>query len=285
MLWALLAIISGFCDATIFAILKRLKSVDKTLLIWTQHVFSIPFLFIILYFFMPKSINGFVYPLAAVNSIILIITLRLLIRAFQSANLSLTIPLLSLTPLFLLVTSWVMLGETPNSFLGYGGIMLIVVGTYVLNFSNKGILGPFIVIYSNVGCRSALGAAFLMSIMGNMFKIGILNSNAIYYILLINLMISLFLLPYIIKKIKKTMVQIKNNLKDVFILGVAKLVMEVTAGIALTFAIVPFVISLKRSSVLFGMAYSYFLFKEKHIQGRLLGAVVMLAGAIMIIIS
>jgi len=180
-----------------------------------------------------------------------------------------------------------MVRETPNSYLGYGGIILIVIGTYILNLdsSNKSFLGPFKALFRSIGAKCALGAAFIMSIMANMFKIGILNSNVVFYIVLVNLMISIFFIPYIIKKLDKIVFQIKSRLKEVVILGIAKTIMEISAGFALVYAIVPYVISLKRSSILFGMGYSYFMFKEKHIKGRLLGAVVMLSGAVMIILS
>jgi uncharacterized membrane protein len=57
------------------------------------------------------------------------------------------------------------------------------------------------------------------------------------------------------------------------------------AGLALLTAIVPYMISLKRSSVIFGMAYSHFFFREENVKFRLLGAVIMLIGAVLIVVS
>jgi len=102
MLWIFLSILAGLGDATLYALMKKIKGMGGMLVVWAQYAFSIPFLVLALILFFPKNIDANVYAIGFFNAIILIVTMRLLFRAFQSSNLSLTIPLLSFTPLFFL---------------------------------------------------------------------------------------------------------------------------------------------------------------------------------------
>jgi drug/metabolite transporter (DMT)-like permease len=286
MLWIFLSLLSGFFDATIYAYMKRLKHLDEIVLLWVQYLFSVPFLIPLLFFFMPDAIDSRVYAIGIVNAILLMLATWALARAFQSTNLSMAIPLVSLTPLFLLITSAIMVKEFPTP-LGYVGIVLTVMGTYVLNLkeSKNGILGPFIAMFTNPGPRYALLGAFLMSIMANLFKIGISYSNPLFYTLFIHTTISLVLLLVFIRKLKSTFLGIKGSAGHCIIMGFSNAAMSLTAGIALLTAIVPYMISLKRSSVLFGMFYSHHWFKEQNGRDVYMGALIMVIGAILIIMS
>lgn len=54
---------------------------------------------------------------------------------------------------------------------------------------------------------------------------------------------------------------------------------------AITLALVAYVISLKRLSTVFGVLWGKLLFKEKDFKDRLIGAVIMAAGVILIALS
>jgi len=51
---------------------------------------------------------------------------------------------------------------------------------------------------------------------------------------------------------------------------------------AVTMTLVPYVISIKRTSVIFSSLYGFFIFKERFIKTRLLGVVIMVAGVLLI---
>lgn len=287
MWWILLALLAGLGDATIYALMKHLRQMSGLLVVWIQYAFSLPFLYLLLVWFYPDTIQNQVWWLGVANAILLVIGMLLLFRAFKAANLSLTVPLLSLTPLFLLVTSTLMLGQAPVFPWGYGGVLLVVVGTYVLNMGDsKGDwLGPFKALFTNVGPRCALGMAIIMSVMANMFKLGQDASNPFFYSAYVHTVATLLLLPVVVFKAKEYWSQLREKPVIVGMLGFSSAFMTITAGLALLTAIVPYMISLKRSSVLWGMLYSHFLFKEQNIKGRLFGAGIMLAGAVMIVLS
>lgn len=66
------------------------------------------------------------------------------IKAIKISPLSLTLPMLTFTPIFLLLTSPLIVGEFP-SIIGVLGIILIVLGAYTLNIKDvkKGFFSPF----------------------------------------------------------------------------------------------------------------------------------------------
>jgi drug/metabolite transporter (DMT)-like permease len=75
---------------------------------------------------------GFIYFL--IVSIVLNSTAILLfLKSSKVTDISLAAPLLSFTPLFLIATSFLMLGEKASPY-GIAGILFIVTGAYLLNF-------------------------------------------------------------------------------------------------------------------------------------------------------
>lgn len=72
-----------------------------------------------------------------------IVALLLYMRALKVSPMSLTVPFLALTPVFMLFTSFLLLGELPSS-LGLTGILLIAAGAYLLNVhtSKRGLWQP-----------------------------------------------------------------------------------------------------------------------------------------------
>ncbi len=65
-------------------------------------------------------------------------------KAIKLSPLSITLPFLALSPIFMIFTSDFILGERLGKY-GIGGIILTVIGAYLLNVrdTRKGILEPF----------------------------------------------------------------------------------------------------------------------------------------------
>ncbi len=286
MLWILLSVLGGLGDATIYAFMKKLQNVDKILLVWVQHAFALPFIFLLLYFNFPSSINNNVYWLGAVNAVLLSVTTYLLAKAAQLSKLSISMPMLSMTPLFLLLTSYLMINEIPT-FFGVIGVFLIVIGAYAIHLRRyqKGFLTPIISLVKNKGSVLVLIAAFIMSIMANIFKIGILNSNVFYFSFVVYGFVSLFILPLMFIQLNKKISQLRNSFKSFLMLGASSTFMNITAGLAMAVAIVPYVIALKRSSVIFSILYGNFLFGEKNVFYALIGTSIMIIGGVLITLS
>ena len=107
-----------------------------------------------------------------------ILALILYQRAIKISPLSLTLPFLAFTPVFVVVTSFVLLKEIPdrNSLIG---IVLVFLGVYLLNIHDisKGFFEPFKSIKNENGARIMLIVAFLFSININFGKIMAIHSS------------------------------------------------------------------------------------------------------------
>jgi len=285
MLWAFLSIFSGLGDATVYAAMKKVKNLNQYIILFARYSIALVFLSLMLFFEkIPEISDGF-FPVLFLNSFILAISSYLIIRATQISPLSTSIPMLSFTPVFLIITSYLMLRELPTS-MGIIGILLIVIGAYTLNIHEhkKSFLEPFRALLKEKGTVMIFAVAFLYSISANLGKLGILYSDAIFFSFACYLVVTLFLFPLLFTKPVKKLRNIKKNLKYLIIMGIAAGIMMVASAIALKLAIVPYVISLKRFSVIFSVLFGYFLFKEEKIKERLIGAVIMLLGASLIIL-
>jgi len=103
-------------------------------------------------------------------------------RALQASDLSLTIPFITFTPIFLLFTSPWMVGEFPG-FLGFLGILLIVGGSYTLSIqgTHMSLLDPFLAMLKEPGPRRMLSVAAIYSLTSNIDKIGVQHSSPIFW--------------------------------------------------------------------------------------------------------
>lgn len=285
MLWAILSLAAGLGDATIFAITKKLKGVNKAIIIWMQVMIAAPFLLFFLSIYPPDKVGASTYVVGAVLGVMLIGNHYLLISAAQIGSLSLSMPLLSTTPLFLLFTSYVMLHEFPTMW-GIAGIVFIVVGAYVINIrkERKGFLAPFSLLLSSKGSQLALLAAFVMSIMANLFKIGILSSSPLFFSTLLHVYMATLMTLLVFVKYRRKINEIRKNAKLLTLLGLSTAFMSVTAAYANLLAIVPYVVSLKRSSAFFSILYGKFLFGEDHLMHAITGTAIMLVGGALIIL-
>lgn len=89
---------------------------------------------------MPAVQSGYLLPAAA--SVLLNIAANLLFfSALRNSQLSVTIPLLSLTPVFTALLAIPLLGEVPT-WRQWLGILLVVAGAFVLNLPEGGALSP-----------------------------------------------------------------------------------------------------------------------------------------------
>lgn len=281
-MWAVLSILSGLGDAIIFALMKKLKKVDSAIVVWVQFAFALPFLAVLLYLNYPEAISPNVYWIAIINGLLLILSTFLLLKAIHISKLSVSLPLISLTPLFLLIISYFLLGEVPTKF-GMAGVGLIVVGAYILNLKARhGLLMPFKSLLTVKGSFYVIIVAFIWSITASMFKMGINGSNAIYFTALVCFFASIMMIPLLARNFRLNINDIKSSFTALLCLGTASAFMFAASSYAMAHAIVPYVISLKRSSLIFSIFIGYFYFNERNIRNSLIGTLIMLAGGVLI---
>ncbi|HRT61203.1 MAG TPA: DMT family transporter [Syntrophales bacterium] len=205
-------------------------------------------------------------------------------KALKASPLSLTLPFLAFTPGFVIVTGWLVLGEKITAG-GFLGIVMIVTGSYVLNLSKvtSGFLGPFRAIVREPGSKLMLLVSFIYAFTSVIGKLAVLHSNpyvfgSLYNITLTALMVAL--IPF-----SRAADPVKEITKKPFaglMLGAAVSISVFSHFIAISMVQAAYMISIKRMSLLFGVLYGAWLFREERIMERLTGAVLMLIGAFLI---
>ena len=286
MLWAILSILSGFSTATSDALLKKhLVKANTMLVVWSRFAFASLFLLLLLPFVEIPKLDITFWVIALILVPLEIVALFLYVKAVQQSPLSLTLPFLAFTPLFLIPISYFLLGELPT-IIGIFGIVLIVAGSYALNFSHigKGILEPFKELFRNKGSLMMLAVAFIYSITSAISKIAVQRSNALFFSIFYTILILIVLSAFIFNKLIRNFNSIKNNVKGFAYSGFLYGLMILFHFIALSLVIVPYMIALKRTSSIFGVAYGWLMFKERKIAERMIGTLIMVFGVILILL-
>lgn len=287
MAWFIYSLSAALFVSITDALCKELLSQsDEYLVIWGKFAFAFPFLAgLFLYISFPILDPHFWY-LALVWVPLEILALILYIKAIKLSPLSLTIPFLAFTPLFLVFTGFFMLKEV-ISIQGLVGIFLIVLGSYFLNFHTvtTGLLGPFKAIVHEKGSWLMLIVSALFSINSILGKIAIQYSSPEFYSFLLVVIMTVFTFPLPLWKTKRLGRQIWKNKVILTWIGLTNAVMIFSHTKAVILTNVAYMISIKRLSLLFSVYFGYYFFHEKNIKERALGSCIMLAGAVMISLS
>lgn len=286
-MWLLLALLTAFFVSLqdIFG-KEAMKKVDVYVAAWSWMFFSLPFLCGSLFFQNIPPIKPPFWGALCVSTVILIFASILYFKAIRASDLSLSIPMMAFTPLFLLITSPVILGEFPGP-LGVLGIGFIVCGAYTLHFKekSKGYLEPFKCLIREKGPRYMLLVALLYSVGANIDKIGVRNSSPLMWITLLNFVLAGALGLIMLRKSTNIVQQIKSAWPLFVAIGFCNAVGLISQMTAIQMTLVPYLIAVKRTSVFMTALFGFFIFKEKGMRERLIGVVLMVLGVFIISFS
>ncbi len=285
--WVILALGAAFSLASSDALTKKaVKDQDEYLVAWTRLLFTLPVLGVLWFFIKIPEIDR-TFILAFFSALPLeIITVFLYIKALKTSPLSLTLPFLSLTPLFLIFSSSIIAGETiPVP--AQAGIMLIVTGGYMLNISTvrTGLLEPFRAIKKEKGSLYMIVVAFIYSITSSLGKVAIEHSSALFFGITYFTVLVILTAPLSLwfgrKNVKGFFLE--GKYKGVIIPGILYGLMIVFHMLSLDLTKVSYMISVKRLSLLIGVIYGHIFFKEKNFRERLLGTCLMFGGFVILV--
>jgi len=284
MLWLLFALIGALFRSLADLLSKRLlQDKDEYIVMWSRPAFAALILLLILLFTeIPKTDTTF-WLVVLIGAPINVIALLLYMRAIKISPLSLTIPMLGTSAIYILLVSYVLLGELP-SFIGLIGIITIVFGAYILGMDSnkKEFLAPFKSLVKEKGPVLMLVVAFIFSITATIGKVGMLHSNVVFFTFTYVTIMAIIFSIIIFCKSRKNFYQIKRNFFKFFLIGVLMVADFFFILFAFKYALVNYVISAKRASILFSTIFGFMFFKEKNIKERLLGAVIIIIGIIII---
>jgi drug/metabolite transporter (DMT)-like permease len=219
-----------------------------------------------------------------------ILAMLLYNKAIRDYPLKETLPYLAFTPVFATLIGYLLLGES-LTVEGLLGILLVVMGAWLLNFRQASLtawrswMAPLAHSFQHRGSLLMIAVALLYSFTavggkGAMQYMAPELFGPFYF-----LVVGLVLIPLL-------GLARRDRLKRIWrrpgpVLGVAGLMglMLVSHFIALQMVEVAYMIAVKRTSLLFGILFGAFLFKEQGLSSSLLAAMVMLCGVGLIVLN
>lgn len=286
MLWFLLALGGAISNAIFnYTIKKIMTKVDPFILLAGTYLSGGAILSLFVFSQGVPEIGPSFIPTLCIIVIMGIISLSLYFFAIKITDISLCIPMLSFTPVFLILTSSIILDENPT-LIGIIGICCIVFGAYLISYSREtGVLYPFRAMTNHKGVVFMLIVALLFAIGVNFDKILVMQSDPIFSAAATFLSFGFaFLLISMIKFRSINLIQ-KQNIIPFGFTGIILAIEALTINYAYTLAIVPYVISVKRISIVFTVLMGGILLNEQDMKRRLLASSIMVLGAVFIAFS
>lgn len=284
MTWVLFALTTALALSTADALSKRaLRTTDELVIVWVREGYALPFLALAFLFVPVPELDAAFWLTVAALLPLEIISLVLYIKAIRLSPLSLTIPFLALSPVFIIFIAFAFLGELPDRS-GIIGIVLIAAGAYTLNASasRNGVLGPLKAVLKEPGSVLMLAVAVIYSVTSTLGKVAVQHSSPVFFG---------FFYPFTLTVVLTAFLGLKGNLRGVFSrpatfipIGLCTSAMVLTHFIAISMTQVAYMIAVKRMSLVFSVIYGWLLFKEEKIKERLAGSALMLAGVVMILV-
>lgn len=288
MLWYLLPVIAAVLGAAKYAGLKfaTTKMHDQVAL-WTLSLSAAMVLWTI------ALMEGIPYPdttfwlalLAVAPTSIASVGLQA--RALKVSDMSLVSPLVNLSPVFLLFLAPLLVDEH-LTFQGIVGVLVIVVGTYMLNNTRKedrqGALDPFRALWEDRGARLMLLAVLCMAANNILDKLGVnaTGSGLLWAATIQTVWVVAFTPAAIIRRRES---QEGAPWKLLLLLGALGGIGSWAYAASLVHIPVTYAVSIKKLGAIFSVFAGHLLFKEGRVQIRLAGASVMIIGVILIITS
>ena len=280
------ALLSAFAAITQKKVLFNLGALEFSFLLSIANlVFSIPFFFFTDY----NTINILNLSILLAKSVIGVAAFLCVMIALKNLEISNALPLLALTPGFVAVFAFLLLGESLKT-VEVIGLMFLIVGTFILESKNlKEFVFPFNVFLKSKYHRYIILALFLFTASSILDKLLLIKLNLspisltafqhIYFAVLF----SIIYLVFRGKEETTSVVIIKDNLGWIALISVLTIGYRYTQIVAVSLASVALVLAIKRTSVFWATMIGGKLFNDKDLLKRSIAAVLILVGAILIL--
>lgn len=231
--------------------------------------------------------SGF-FPLLLLDGALNVLALYFQIRALRLSDASLVAPIQLLTPVILLFTSPLMIGQSIPPF-GVVGVAVIVLGTYLMGVNKESrartkIFAPLSLLFADQGVRFMFVTAAIWGITANLDRMGVERSGPLVWSIGMCIVMTLILFSFFVFSRRERTPLTTKNLSKAVIPGVLNAGSLLFQMYAITILPVPYVIAIKRTSAVMTVLAGNLFFGEK-MGFRLLGASVMLFGVVLIMFS
>ena len=283
-LWLPLALGAALATAVADLVTKRffgdLSPYSMALAFW---LFALPFLALTVFFLQWPALDRTFWLAVAVGLPLELLAALTYMRVLKICHLSLCIPFLAFTPVFLILTGWLILGEALSRG-GLAGIALIALGSYVLGLGDFRFAWwePFAALAWEPGARLMLIVAAIFSVTSALGKLAILHSEPAFFGVFYPMAFGgLLLTGYPFTRVREVRTLVSRYATGI-LLG-----MVMAGGImchvfGMSLAPAAYLIGVKRLSILFSVLLGGLLLRERPILPRMLAAALMVAGVALI---
>lgn len=248
-------------------------------------VFALPLMLVTLAFVTFPPLDTVFYISFVVSLPLNAVPFILYMAAIRQSPLSLTLPYLAFTPVFMIPTGFFLLDEMPHMW-GIVGILTVCAGSYVLNIDMRrwSLLEPLKAVFRERGSWIMLIVSFIFSFSAVVGKIAILHSSVMFFQMsfFATLCVVLVMVFGLAGKIRFAAL-FAHPVKGL-VAGVLLYFHILFHGIAIVMTKAAYMISIKRMSILVGVIYGGYFFSEDNIVIRFLGALMMVGGAVVILV-
>lgn len=286
-MWIFFALLTAVLLATSDALTKRaLSSRNEYFVAWARLLFSLPVLAASLLFIEIPPLNKAFWTATLIALPFETVAIILYTKALKASPISLTMPFLALTPLFIILVSYVILGEKV-SVMGGIGIFLIASGSYTLNIhkARHSLLGPLKAVFREKGSMMMIVVALIFSVTSSLGKMAITNSSPVFFGSFYFILLTALFTPIALNKNRGSLTITRKDILPLGAIGVTYSMMIIFHMLAMSMTNVAYMISVKRTSLLFSILYGHLLFKEEKIAEKAVGGTIMFTGFLLIVLS
>lgn len=290
MTWFIIAFASALLSAsaaiTQKKVLYNLNALKFSFLLSLVNLlFSIPFFFFIDY----TTINSTNLSILLIKSVIGVAAFYCVMLSLKNLEISNALPLLALTPGFVAIFAFILLGETLRM-IEIVGLIFLIAGTYILENKNTNVFHfPFTVFYKSKYHRFILIALLLLTASSILDKLLLVKLNlspisltAFQHIFFA----ALFSIAYLFFRSKEPSDSIsvkKSNFGWIVLISLFTIGYRFAQIVAVSMASVALVLAIKRTSVFWATLIGGKIFNDEDLLKRSIAAILILIGAILIL--
>ena len=203
--------------------------------------------------------------------------------ALQVSPMSVCVPFLAFTPIFLIPTGYFLLGELPTR-IKLLGVVLVVVGSVVMHrrLFSLGWAAPFRAIFKERGSRYMLAVAFLFSLSNPIEKKLVLMSGVYTQAFSYGLGLGIFFLALSLLRRENIPAAIRNNVLWITAAGLLDAISLLLQFACYDYIDVVITVSIKRAGIVLAVFSGWLFFRERGITDKVIAASVMFAGVLIL---
>jgi drug/metabolite transporter (DMT)-like permease len=284
-MWFALALLSALFQVLRNMAMKRLgHALDETINVWGRFFFLLPFAALgVAVHGVPEVQAGF-WTAAVLFGIVQTLGTLSLSKALKVSDISLVTALWKISVLILMVWGFLALGERPSA-LGLAGVLLSVVGVYLLNVhrARVSVWAPLVSLVQDAGQRWTVLAGLGYAVAVVLIKQAALLSDPLFAVLMGYVFCTVAITPWVLYRSARHFSQVGRYWKSFVGMGLAGTLSTWAGTTAYTMTLSSYVEAVKQVEILLALAIGYLIFQEgARIRVIWAGTVVIMLGMILL---